>query len=75
MSTTVQKTVTRVKGLGGLMAGFFGVQLFVNIANGGGANSLVPNAIAHPRTQRTFVSILPEGCSIARRWRRASGKR
>ena len=28
------------------MAGFFGVQLSVNIANGGAANSLVPNLIA-----------------------------
>lgn len=46
MTTTTQKTVTRVKGLGGLMAGFFGVQLFVNIANGGVANSLVPNLVA-----------------------------
>jgi MFS family permease len=37
---------TRAKGLGRVMAGFFGVQLFVNIANGGAANSLVPNLIA-----------------------------
>jgi MFS family permease len=47
MTTTVRKTVKQVKGLGGIMAGFFGVQLFVNIANGGGANSLVPNIVAH----------------------------
>jgi MFS family permease len=47
MSITTEKTVARVKGLGGLMAGFFGVQLFVNIANGGGANSLLPNMVAH----------------------------
>lgn len=45
--TTPSTTVERVKGLGGVMAGFFGVQLFVNIANGGVANSLVPNVIAH----------------------------
>jgi MFS family permease len=47
MSVTTEKTIARVKGLGGLMAGFFGVQLFVNVANGGGANSLVPNIVAH----------------------------
>jgi MFS family permease len=45
--TTTSTTAKRVKGLGGVMAGFFGVQLFVNIANGGVANSLVPNVIAH----------------------------
>lgn len=46
MSIVQPKTVERVKGLGVVMGGFFGVQLFVNIANGGAANSLVPNLIA-----------------------------
>ena len=49
MTETVAKAkaATRVKGLGGLMAGYFGVQLFVNIANGGVANDLIPNLITH----------------------------
>ena len=44
--TAATKVVERTKGLGGVMTAFFGVQLFVNIANGGVANSLVPNLIA-----------------------------
>jgi MFS family permease len=47
MTDTSTTVTTRVKGLGALMAGFFGVQLFVNIANGAVANSLIPNVIAH----------------------------
>jgi MFS family permease len=46
-TSTVGGTGPRVRGLGRIMAGFFGVQLFVNLANGGVANSLVPNLIAH----------------------------
>jgi len=46
MTDTATRVVTRTKGLGGVMAAFFGVQLFVNIANGAVANSLVPNLIA-----------------------------
>ena len=46
-TVTKGKAAARVKGLGGLMAGYFGVQLFVNIANGGVANDLVPNLITH----------------------------
>ncbi|MCO1654144.1 MFS transporter [Pseudonocardia humida] len=46
MTQPMLDTTARVRGLGTVMAGFFGVQLFVNIANGGVANSLVPNLIA-----------------------------
>ena len=46
MTDLATPVATRTKGLGRVMAGFFGVQLFVNIANGGAANSLVPNLIA-----------------------------
>ncbi|MCU1420463.1 MAG: hypothetical protein JWN36_114 [Microbacteriaceae bacterium] len=44
--TAATRVAQRTKGLGGVMTAFFGVQLFVNIANGGVANSLVPNLIA-----------------------------
>ena len=47
MTDTTAGVAVRVTGLGGLMAGFFGVQLFVNIANGAVANSLIPNVIAN----------------------------
>ena len=47
MSETITRVAGRAKGLGGMMAAFFGVQLFVNIANGAVANSLVPNLIAN----------------------------
>ena len=47
MSETIARVAGRAKGLGGMMAAFFGVQLFVNIANGAVANSLVPNLIAN----------------------------
>jgi MFS family permease len=58
------KIAARAKGLGGLMAGFFGVQLFVNIANGGVANSLVPNLIAQLDEEHT-VSILGLAGAVA----------
>ncbi|GAA4668041.1 MFS transporter [Frondihabitans cladoniiphilus] len=44
--TTLTPTTAKAAGLGKVLAGFFGVQLFVNIANGGTINSLVPNLIA-----------------------------
>jgi len=47
MSETITRVAGRAQGLGGVMAAFFGVQLFVNIANGAVANSLVPNLIAN----------------------------
>jgi len=46
MSETLTRAATRTRGLGGVMVAFFGVQLFVNIANGAVANSLIPNLIA-----------------------------
>lgn len=46
-ATTPSTTTGRAAGLGKVLLGFFGVQLFVNIANGGTLNSLVPNLIAH----------------------------
>jgi MFS family permease len=46
MTALATPLAKRAKGLGGVMAGFFGVQLFVNMANGGVANSLIPNVIA-----------------------------
>jgi MFS family permease len=42
----VRAPVSPTERLGRLMASFFGVQLFVNVANGGAANSLLPNLIA-----------------------------
>jgi len=47
MTETLNKVAERTQGLGGVMTAFFGVQLFVNIANGGVANSLIPNLIAN----------------------------
>jgi len=47
MTTTIAGVAARTRGLGGVMTAFFGVQLFVNIANGAVANSLVPNLIAN----------------------------
>ena len=47
MTNTMTRVAKRTQGLGGLMTAFFGVQLFVNIANGAVANSLVPNLIAN----------------------------
>jgi len=47
MTETLARAAARTKGLGGVMTAFFGVQLFVNIANGAVANSLVPNLIAN----------------------------
>jgi MFS family permease len=45
--TSTAATVARAsKGMGGLVAGYFGTQLVVNIANGGAATSLMPNLIA-----------------------------
>ncbi len=64
MTDTTVKIATRAKGLGGLMAGFFGVQLFVNIANGGVANSLVPNLIAQLDEEHK-VSILGLAGAVA----------
>jgi MFS family permease len=64
MTGTTVKVAARAKGLGGLMAGFFGVQLFVNIANGGVANSLVPNLIAQLDEEHK-VSILGIAGAVA----------
>ncbi len=46
MTDQLTKTATKVRGLGTLIVGFIGVQLFVNLANGGVSNLLVPNRIA-----------------------------
>src|SRR5690349_8802784 len=64
MTDLATPVARRVKGLGGVMAGFFGVQLFVNIANGGVANSLIPNVIARLEPENK-VAILGIGGAVA----------
>ena len=46
LTEQVGKAVKRVTGLGPFILGFVGIQLFVNIANGGIGGLLIPNRIA-----------------------------
>lgn len=65
MTDQLTKTTTRVRGLGTLILGFVAVQLFVNIANGGVANLLIPNRLAllDPANKVTLLGIAAAGAA------------
>lgn len=65
MTDQMTRTVTKVRGLGTLIIGFVGVQLFVNLANGGVANLLVPNRLAllDPTNKVALLGIAAAGAA------------
>jgi len=67
MTETLTRAAARTKGLGGVMAAFFGVQLFVNIANGAVANSLIPNLIANlePENKVAILGLVGAVAAVA----------
>ena len=67
MTGTLTSVATRTRGLGGVMVAYFGVQLFVNIANGAVANSLVPNLIAtlEPENKVAILGLVGAVAAVA----------